>query len=109
MCLCYVSALIHITIGNLNTSQVAGYVGISNLVLLALFIYAISPSSGGHINIIITFSTVTTGLTGFARGVLYMVGQTIGAALAGGLLRGSFGQDLTMQSVEIANPIYFHV
>jgi glycerol uptake facilitator-like aquaporin len=95
--LCYLSALIHITIGSMNTPQVAGYVGISNIVLLSLFIYAISPSSGGHINPIITFSTITASLTGFSRGVLYMAGQTIGGALAGGLIRGSFGEVLTKQ------------
>jgi glycerol uptake facilitator-like aquaporin len=109
MSLCYISALIHITIGNLNTSQVAGYVGVSNLVLLTLFIYAISPASGGHINPIITFSTITAGLTGFPRGFLYMAGQTLGAAIAGGLVRGSFGDDLAMQSVKIASPRYLHV
>ena len=108
MSLCYVSALIHITIGNLGTSQVAGYVGISNIFLLALFIYAISPASGGHVNPVITFATVTAGLTGFSRGVLYMVGQTLGAAIAGGLVRGSFGKDLTEQSVEVPNSGYFH-
>jgi glycerol uptake facilitator-like aquaporin len=97
MSLCYLSALMHITIGSFNTSQVAGYVGVSNIVLIALFIYALSPSSGGHVNPVITFATITTALTGFSRGVLYMVGQTWGAAIAGGLIRGSFGEELTNQ------------
>ncbi len=97
MSLCYLSALIHITIGNLNTAQVAGYIGVINIFLLSLFIYALSPASGGHINPIITFTTVTAGLTGFPRGFLYIVGQTIGAAIAGGLIRGSFGELLTKQ------------
>jgi glycerol uptake facilitator-like aquaporin len=99
MSLCYVSALIHITIGSFNTNQVAGYVGISNIFLLALFIYALSPSSGGHVNPLITFATITTALTGFSRGFLYIVGQTLGAAIGGGLIRGSFGEELTKQYV----------
>jgi len=99
MSLCYLSALIHITIGSFNTSQVAGYVGISNIFLLALFIYALSPSSGGHVNPLITFATITAALTGFSRGFLYIVCQTLGAAIGGGLIRGSFGEELTKQYV----------
>lgn len=42
-------------------------------------------------NPLVTFGTMLCGLTGFSRGVLYMIGQTLGAALAGGILRGVFG------------------
>jgi glycerol uptake facilitator-like aquaporin len=70
---------------------------VTNTVLLALFIYALAPASGGHINPLITFTTMTAGLTGFSRGVLYLVAQTIGGALAGGLVRGSFGDALAQQ------------
>lgn len=88
--------MIYITIGSFQTKQAAAYVGVSNIVLLSLFIYALAPASGGHINPIITFTTMLTGLTGFARGMLYMVAQLIGAGVAGGLIRGSFGKDLTI-------------
>lgn len=97
MSLCYISGLIGITLVNLQTSQIAGYVGISNIFLLSLFIYACSPSSGGHINPTITFATLTTGLIEFPRAVLYLSGQTIGAAIAGGLIRASFGVDMTQK------------
>ncbi|KAH8820857.1 aquaporin-like protein [Xylogone sp. PMI_703] len=90
----YLSALIYITIGSFQTTQAAAYVGISNIFLISLFIYALAPASGGHVNSLITFATVVTGLTSFSRGVLYIVGQVAGAALAGGLLRGSFGPTL---------------
>jgi glycerol uptake facilitator-like aquaporin len=93
--------MIHTTIGNFKTTQAAGYVGISNIILLSLWIYALAPASGGHINPIITYTTLLTGLTGFARGILYMIAQTTGAAVAGGLIRGSFGKDLT----ELYNPL----
>lgn len=96
--LCYISALIDTTIGNFKTAQAAAYVGVTNIFLISLFIYALAPSSGGHVNPLITFTTVTTGLTAFSRGILYMIGQTAGAALAGGLIRGSFGHDLTVLS-----------
>jgi glycerol uptake facilitator-like aquaporin len=85
----------HTTIGNFNSLQVAGYVGISNIFIIMLFIYALAPSSGGHVNPMITYATVLTGLTAFPRGVLYVLAQTSGAALAGGLIRGSFGHNLT--------------
>jgi len=93
----YLSGLIHTTIGSFQTAQVAGYVGVTNIFLLSLFIYALAPSSGGHVNQMITFTTMTTGLTGFSRGILYLIGQTLGAALAGGLIRGSFGLQLSKQ------------
>jgi len=48
------------------------------------------------VNPLITLTTMLGGLTGFARGVLYLVAQTIGAGVAGGLIRGSFG-NLTAQ------------
>ncbi|KAL9096318.1 MAG: hypothetical protein Q9165_001315, partial [Trypethelium subeluteriae] len=91
--LCYTSGLIDVTLANLqNPDAVPAYVGISNIVLLALFIYATAPGSGGHINPVISFSTFLTGLTTLPRAVWYMVGQLVGAGLAGGLLRGSLGK-----------------
>ncbi|RAL61438.1 hypothetical protein DID88_009368 [Monilinia fructigena] len=96
-CLCYLSAFISIAIQNSDTTQVAAYVGVTNIVVLTLLICALAPSSGGHMNPIITFATIITGLTGFCRGVLYMIGQTIGAALAGGLIRGSLGEQRTLR------------
>ncbi|KAI9647871.1 hypothetical protein NHQ30_004259 [Ciborinia camelliae] len=95
-CLCYLSAFIGIAIRNSDTTQVAAYVGVTNIFLLTLFICALVPSSGGHLNPIITFATIITGLTGFSRGMLYMIGQTTGAALAGGLIRGSLGEQRTL-------------
>lgn len=95
--LCYTSGLIDTTIGNFGTPQSAAYAAVSSIFLLTLFILAIAPGSGGHINPLITFSTLITGLTGFSRGILYMVAQTIGAALAGGTLRGSFGAERAIE------------
>lgn len=102
--LCYLSGLIHTTIGSFDTLQPAGYVGVTNIFLLTLFIYALAPSSGGHVNPMITLATMTGGLTGFSRGMLYMTGQIAGAALAGGLLRGSFGRTLTIEYVPFHDP-----
>ncbi|KAK0109206.1 hypothetical protein ONS96_003029 [Cadophora gregata f. sp. sojae] len=89
--LCYLSGMIDTVIGNFHTSQPAAYVGVTNIFLISLFIYAMAPSSGGHVNPIITFATMTAGLTGFSRGILYLIAQTAGAATAGALIRGSFG------------------
>lgn len=97
MLLSYLSGLFGTTISNFGIKQVTGYVDISNVFLLTLFIMAIAPGSGGHTNPIVTFSTMLCGLTGFARGILYLTGQPIRAALAGGILRGVFGAE---QAVE---------
>ncbi|MCJ1227958.1 hypothetical protein MMC12_004617 [Toensbergia leucococca] len=95
MSLCYTSALIDTTIANFQTRQLAAFVGISNIFLLSLFIYATAPSSGGHVNPLITFTTMLAGLIEFPRAILYMIGQMSGAAVAGGLIRGSFGRAMT--------------
>lgn len=107
--LCYLSGLIDASITNFDTKHGAAYVGLSNVFLLTLLIMAAGPGSGGHVNPTITFATMITGLTGLARGittpvrngkeiliiiipgVLYLIFQIIGAGIAGGLLRGSFG------------------
>lgn len=95
MSLCYISALIDTTLTNLQTSQLPAYVGITNIFLLSLFIYASAPASGGHVNPTITFATMTTGLIEFPRAILYLCGQIIGGGIAGGLIRGSFGAAMT--------------
>ena len=64
------SGMMDVTYGNYNISQAATYVGVTNIVLLTLFILAAAPASGGHIDPLITFSTMLTGLTGFSRGTL---------------------------------------
>ncbi|KAL2071729.1 hypothetical protein VTL71DRAFT_12964 [Oculimacula yallundae] len=92
--LCYLSGMIDTVIFNFHTTQPAAYVGVTNIFLISLFIFAMAPSTGGHVNPVITFATMMAGLTGFSRGILYLIAQTAGAATAGALLRGSFGGKL---------------
>jgi glycerol uptake facilitator-like aquaporin len=65
--------------------------GITNMIILPLFIYSLGPVSGGHLNPIITMSTFTARLTTFPRMVLYLAFQTAGACIAGLMIRSSFG------------------
>ena len=96
--LCALSGFIDTTIVNTKApASVPAYVGISNIVLLSIFIMATAPGSGGHINPLITFATLITGLTPFSRGILYMLAQTLGAGVAGGVLRGVFGEARSVQ------------
>ncbi|CZS87915.1 hypothetical protein WAI453_000299 [Rhynchosporium graminicola] len=95
--LCYLSGMIDIVIGNFHSTQPAAYVGVTNIFLISLFIFAMAPSSGGHVNPVITFATMMAGLTGFSRGILYLIAQTAGAATAGALIRGSFGGRLAIE------------
>ncbi|KIN05169.1 hypothetical protein OIDMADRAFT_115909 [Oidiodendron maius Zn] len=65
--------------------------GVTNMIILALFIYTLGPVSGAHLNPMITISTFTARLTSFPRMVLYVAFQTGGGAIGGLLLRVSFG------------------
>lgn len=89
----YLSGQLGITLMSYKTTQILAYVGIYNSLLLAIFIYATAPASGGHMNPMITFASMICGLCPVPRGVLYMTAQTIGGALAGGVLLGSWGKD----------------
>jgi glycerol uptake facilitator-like aquaporin len=65
--------------------------GISDVVLLPLFIYCLGPISGAHLNPLITMSTFAARLTSLPRMLLYIAFQTAGGAVAGLLLRISYG------------------
>jgi glycerol uptake facilitator-like aquaporin len=65
--------------------------GITNLILLPLFIFSLGPVSGAHLNPLITMSTFTARLATFPRMVLYVAFQTAGGAIAGLLVRSSYG------------------
>lgn len=56
------------TLMNSGVTQLAAYVGIYNAVFLSLFIYATATATGGHLNPMITFTTVLCGLTPVPRG-----------------------------------------
>ncbi|KAL7928888.1 aquaporin-like protein [Trichoderma chlorosporum] len=92
-CLVFLSGQITATLESYGTPQVGAYIGISNIILISTFIYATAPASGGHVNPMITFSAVLTGLCSVPRGILYMCGQTLGGALAGGILLGVWGPE----------------
>jgi glycerol uptake facilitator-like aquaporin len=65
--------------------------GVTNLIILPLFIYSLGPVSGAHLNPLITLATFTARLTSFPRMVLYVAFQTAGGSIAGLLLRPSYG------------------
>ncbi|KAF2429798.1 aquaporin-like protein [Tothia fuscella] len=93
----FISGQISATIMSYDSSQIGAYVGVSNIILLSVFIYATSPASGGHMNPMITWATFWSGICPLSRGVLYILGQTLGSALTGGLLRGVFGMDRSLK------------
>jgi hypothetical protein len=65
--------------------------GITNLILLSLFIFTLGPVSSSHLNPMITLLTFTARLTTFPRLVLYVAFQVAGASIAGLMLRATFG------------------
>ncbi|WOO81147.1 putative aquaporin TIP4-1 [Vanrija pseudolonga] len=92
--LVFVAGQIAGTLSAYQTKFIGVYIGVSNIFLISLFIFATAPASGGHINPVITFSTILCGICPVSRGVLYMIFQIAGAALAGGVLRGVWGLEL---------------
>ncbi|KAM7197325.1 aquaporin-like protein [Naviculisporaceae sp. PSN 640] len=92
-CMSYISGQFGVTLMGYGTPQIAGYVGIFNAVLLSSFIYATASATGGHVNPMITFTTVLCGLTPVSRGTILIAAQTLGGALAGAVLLGSLGHD----------------
>jgi hypothetical protein len=104
--LVYLSGQFSVTIIGYGTKQIGAYVGIYNIVLLSTFIYATGPSSGGHLNPLITWATMLSGICPVPRGILYMCGQLLGAALAGGLLLGSWGHARAIEYVKASRLLW---
>ena len=66
--LTYISGQFGMSLMTSGVKQVMAYVGIFNSVMLAVFIYAAAPASGGHMNPLITWSTFWCGLCPAPRG-----------------------------------------
>lgn len=64
---------------------------IANVIILGLYITAFGPITGGHINPLVTMATFFARLTSFSRAILYLAFQLAGSALAGLLVRASYG------------------
>ncbi|KAL2114046.1 hypothetical protein VUR80DRAFT_1049 [Thermomyces stellatus] len=89
----YVSGSISTTLMNYGITQTGGYVGFGNIALLSLFIYATGSATGGHLNPLVSFSAIISGVLPVSRGILYLLGQALGGAVAGGVLAGVYGRD----------------
>ena len=92
MSLIYLTALSAEAFGSFG-SYAPNWVGITNIFLLFLFVEANAVTSGGHLNPLISFSTMLTGLPPIPRAIAYVLGQTLGGAVARGLIRGTFGKE----------------
>ncbi|EAW11117.1 putative MIP transporter [Aspergillus clavatus NRRL 1] len=67
--------------------------GIFNWLFLTLFTFTFSPVSGSHLNPTITLATFFARLISLPRMVLYIGAQILGAALAGWILRFTWGSN----------------
>ncbi|EXK83875.1 hypothetical protein FOQG_11832 [Fusarium oxysporum f. sp. raphani 54005] len=65
--------------------------GITNLIFITLFITSFGAISGAHFNPLITFATFCARLCSLPRLILYISAQIGGGALAGLLVRASWG------------------
>ncbi|KAE8137839.1 major intrinsic protein-domain-containing protein [Aspergillus pseudotamarii] len=85
--------------GIFSTSTFLGplFGGISNWLFLTLFIFSFSNVSGSHLNPTITLATFFARLISLPRMVIYLLGQTLGGALAGFMLQRAYGsKDFTV-------------
>jgi hypothetical protein len=93
----YISGLVAAGLGplvkatNLGPVAPAAFGIIVNMLLISLFIFAAGPVSGGHFNPLITMSTFAARLSIFPRTLLYIIFQSLGAVVAGSLVRASLG------------------
>ncbi|KAF2103606.1 aquaporin-like protein [Rhizodiscina lignyota] len=84
-----------ITNGTPLENLVVNLIGEGELVLsIALLVYATAPQSGGHLNPMISLATFLTQLSTFARALLYIIFQVIGATIGAFLIRASYGDTL---------------
>jgi MIP family channel proteins len=80
-------------------------VALAHGVALMVIVYAWGPISGAHVNPAVTFGLGVTGRISWSKAVQYWIGQLLGAALAGFLLRfllgttGNLGMTLPSSSV----------
>ncbi len=66
--LSYLCGQFGITIMSLGTKEILAYVGVFNSALLAIFIWATAPVSGGFINPLITWTAMLCGQLPAAKG-----------------------------------------
>lgn len=65
---------------------------VTNIMLIALFIFSFGAVTGGHLNPMITIATFLCRLTTFPRAILYVGFQLAGATLGGLLVRASLNR-----------------
>ncbi|KAH7392895.1 aquaporin-like protein [Pyrenochaeta sp. MPI-SDFR-AT-0127] len=93
----YLSGLASVGLGplilatSLGPVAPAAFGSIVTGVLISLFIFGAGPVSGAHFNPTITMATFTARLSIFPRTVLYVAFQSLGAVVAGFLIRASLG------------------
>eukprot|EP01038_Epipyxis_sp_PR26KG_P014808 gene14808-19894_t len=87
----YIHIAIVLTSQNFSYPPVA--IAILHAIMVCFFILQFAMSSGGHMNSLLTISTVFTGHTPLVRGVLYVLVQVLGAYLGAQVMRGSITED----------------
>ena len=65
--------------------------GITTVFYIWIAILAFGPVTGGHLNCFLTIATFMIRITSLPRAVLYVSFQLVGAALAGLMLRATYG------------------
>lgn len=66
--LVYISGQMTGTLLSYQTAQIGAYIGIANVFLILIFVYATAAGTGGHMNPMVTFSAMLSGICPISRG-----------------------------------------
>ena len=77
-------------------------ISITHTILLTLFIFIFAPSSGAHINPLVTWATACCGFTSIPRTIFYTIAQFVGCAIGSVLVAYTISQDV-IDSIGVGN------
>ncbi|KAG8922656.1 hypothetical protein FRC03_007916 [Tulasnella sp. 419] len=93
MAFAFVTGAIGVTVSSYPVYVLGPAVFVGNTAAVSLFIYAISTSTGAHINPIISIATAFTGLCHPVRSIIYVMCGAAGSIIGGAFLRGGLGYE----------------
>ncbi|KIO29072.1 hypothetical protein M407DRAFT_21817 [Tulasnella calospora MUT 4182] len=91
MALAFITGAIGVTVSGYPPYMIGPALFVASTVVISLFIYAFSTSSGAHLNPLISIATMFTGLSHPVRSIIYVACQVAGSCVGGGFLRVGLG------------------
>jgi len=92
MAFAFITGCIGVTVSSYPIYILGPAIFVGNAATVSLFIYAISTSTGAHINPLISLATMLTGLCHPVRSMIYIFCQVAGSCIGGAFLRAGLGR-----------------